>query len=384
MRYLTAGESHGKALVSVVEGCPAGLSLSAEDINAILARRQRGYGRGGRMQIERDTAQIISGVRFGETLGGPIALLIENRDWANWSTAMATEGAPPQGYEPVTRPRPGHADLVGALKYGRRDLRDVLERASARETAARVAAGAVARELLRQIDVTIFSHVTAIGGVEAHTTDVDYDRIALTAETSDVRCADDAAAEAMRRAIDDAREAGDTVGGVFEVVCLGLPPGLGSYVQADRRLDGRLASALMSIQAIKGVEIGLGFGAAARRGSRVHDAITLAGERYWRAGNNAGGLEGGVTTGLPLVAKAAMKPISTLTSPLPSVDMQSHQAEEAAVERSDVCAVPAAAIVGEAAVAWVVADAVLEKFGCDSLAEVRRNLAAYLADVAER
>jgi len=199
-----------------------------------------------------------------------------------------------------------------------------------------------------------------------------------------VRCADDAAAEAMRRAIDDAREAGDTVGGVFEVVCLGLPPGLGSYVQADRRLDGRLASALMSIQAIKGVEIGLGFGAAARRGSRVHDAITLAGERYWRAGNNAGGLEGGVTTGLPLVAKAAMKPISTLTSPLPSVDMQSHQAEEAAVERSDVCAVPAAAIVGEAAVAWVVADAVLEKFGCDSLAEVRRNLAAYLAEVAER
>jgi chorismate synthase len=383
LRFLTAGESHGQALVVIVEGVPAGLPLSAADLAPDLARRQLGYGRGRRMAIEHDRAEILSGVRRGETLGGPIALMIRNRDWANWQHTMSVEADPSDALggarrAPVTRPRPGHADLSGGLKYGREDLRDILERASARETAARVAAGGIARVLLRRLRVDVVSHVIAIGGVAvSDPLAMSFEQIRALPPDDDVRCADPQVAIAMKNAIDAARDAGDTVGGAFEVIAHRVPVGLGSYVQWDRKLDGRLAQALMSIPAIKAVGFGRAAAVGGLPGSRVHDEIlpatgtptgTVPGLR--RPTNSAGGLEGGVTNGEDLRATAWMKPISTLMKPLRSVDLSTMTEATAAIERSDVCAVPAAAVVGEAMVCLVLADALLEKFGADSMAEI--------------
>lgn len=380
-RFLTAGESHGEALTTVIDGVPAGLPLTEEDINGDLARRQRGYGRGSRMKIERDQVHISSGVRGGLTLGSPITLQIPNRDWENWKATMAVGPLAPEAPEKrVTRPRPGHADLAGALKYGHRDIRNVLERASARETTARVAVAGVAKRLLAEFGITILSHVTEIGGVRIpFDLELPWDEVRRRAEASEVRCADPETEASIIAAIDQAKAKGDTLGGVFEVVALGCPVGLGSYVQWDRRLDGRLAQAFCSVQAIKGCEVGLGFETARRPGSAVHDEIVFdAASRLTRSSNNAGGLEGGVTNGQPLIVRAAMKPLSTLRTPLKSVDLATREPVEAVVERSDVCAVPAAGIVGEAMMAIVLADAFLEKFGGDSLDEIRRNHATYL------
>jgi chorismate synthase len=378
LRFLTAGESHGEALTAVIDGMPAGLPLTEADINIDLARRQRGYGRGGRMKIERDQVHITAGVRGGITLGSPITLTIANRDWENWRATMAV-GAPDAAAAPK------HADLAGAMKYGHRDIRNVLERSSARETTARVAVAGVAKRLLAEFGITILSHVTEIGGVRvAGDLEMAWDDIARRAEASEVRCADPGAEAAIISAIDDAKAKGDTLGGVFEVVALGCPVGLGSYVQWDRRLDGRIAQALCSIQAIKGCEFGMGFETARRPGSGVHDEILFdATAGFGRSSNNAGGLEGGVTNGQAVVVRAAMKPLSTLRTPLKSVDVATKQAVEAVVERSDVCAVPAAGIVGEAMLAIVLADAFLEKFGGDSLDEIRRNHGAYLDSVKQ-
>jgi chorismate synthase len=379
-RFLTAGESHGEALTAVIDGVPAGLGLTEEHLNEDLARRQRGYGRGGRMKIEQDRAHISSGVRFGVTLGSPITLTIQNRDWENWKQTMAV-GEAPAGASPksVTRPRPGHADLAGAMKYGHRDIRNVLERSSARETTARVAVAGVARRLLGEFGITVLSHVTEIGGVRIGPLDVTWDEVRSRAEASEARCADPIAERAMIEAIDRAKEAGDTLGGVFEVVALGCPVGLGSYVQWDRKLDGRLARAFCSIHAIKGAEIGMGFEAARLPGSQVHDEILFDSDSgFHRRSNSAGGLEGGVTNGQPVVVRAAMKPISTLRKPLRSVDMATKETVEAVVERSDVCAVPAAGVVGEAMMALVLVEAFLEKFAGDSVDEIRRNYQGYL------
>ena len=395
LSFHTAGESHGRGLVAVVEGVPAGLRLdSAADIDPDLRRRQGGYGRGRRMQIESDRAEIISGLRLGVTLGSPVSMVIWNRDWTNWTKAMAHEVPDPQenpkALRPVYLPRPGHADLAGVLKYDRRDARDVLERASARETAARVACGAVARTLLREVGASVGSHVTRIGDVEARIPDDLPADLNDAVDDSPLRTLDTDAEFAMIAAIDAAKGAGDTLGGCFEVVLRGLPVGLGSYVSWDRKLDGRLAQAVMSVHAIKGVEIGPAFTNAGRPGSRVHDAIlrdesrTRAGG-FGRAGNRAGGLEGGITTGSPLVVRGAMKPISTLLrNRLPSVDLRDGTTKHATVERSDVCAVPAAAVVAEAMVALVAADALLEKFGGDSLVELRRNMDSYLDHLGTR
>ncbi len=393
IRFQTSGESHGKALVAVVEGVPAGVPLTAADIDADLVRRMQGYGRGARMKIEADRVQILSGLRGGETLGSPIALLIENKDWANWEDVMSP-GAREGGEAPrrrLTRPRPGHADLAGVLKYDRDDARDILERASARETAARVAAGAVCRALLARLGVEIGSHVIALGGIEAHPALPLPVPLNPAADASPVRTLDKAAEAQMIAKIDAAKDAGDTLGGIAEIVARGLVAGLGSHVTWDRKLDGRLAQALMSIPAVKGVGIGLGFGAAAVPGSQAHDAIELAAEGdagraggFRRPTNRAGGLEGGITNGEPLVLHAAKKPISTLMSPLPSVDLDSGEAARAQSERSDVTAVPAMGVIAEAMVALVLADAYAEKFGGDSLAELERNLAAYVARLGER
>jgi len=384
-RFVTAGESHGKGMLVVVEGVPAGLPLGSEDIARELVRRQAGYGRGGRMRIERDAGEILSGVRLGETLGSPLTVWIRNRDHENWRVAMASAPQPDADEESLRRvhlPRPGHADLVGMLKYDRSDARDVLERSSARETAARVAAGAVARRLLAEFGVSIGSHVTALGGIRASVPDPLPEDIDEAADASPLRCLDPAATEEMIRRIDAAAEEGDTLGGEYEVVARGLPVGLGSHVSWDRRLDGRLAGAVMSIQAMKGVEIGLGFGVADRRGSDVHDEIEVdPGNRrtggFRRRRNNAGGLEGGTTTGEPLVVRAVMKPLSTLMRPLDTVNVETGAPAAAVRERSDVCAVPAAAVVGEAMVALVLADSWREKFGGDSLGEIRENYEAY-------
>jgi chorismate synthase len=392
-RFVTAGESHGPALTAVVEGVPAGIPLRADDVDRELRRRQGGYGRGGRMRIESDRAEILSGVRHGETLGSPVSLLVRNRDWANWTEAMSAQPVDTVDDDAAMRrvflPRPGHADLVGSLKYGRTDARDVLERASARETAARVAAGAVAKRMLEAMGITVGSHVVALGGIVAAPPESLPADLNAASDPSPVRCLDAEAEGAMIDAIDAAKLAGDTLGGIVEVVVRGVPAGLGSHVSWDRKLDGRLAGALMSIQAIKGVEVGLGFEAAMRPGSRVHDAILLdpqsaRGGGFGRAANHAGGLEGGITTGAPLVVRAAMKPISTLMQPLQTVDLRTGRPAEAVRERSDVCAVPAAGVVAEAMVALVLADAVLEKFGGDSLAEVRRNVDAYLDAIRAR
>lgn len=387
-RFTTSGESHGPALFALVEGVPAGLRLDSERIDHELRRRQGGYGRGGRMRIESDRADILSGVRHGETLGSPITLQIRNRDWENWTVAMAA-GPLDQEYDDETLrrvhlPRPGHADLVGVLKYDRYDARDILERASARETAARVAAGSVAKHLLSEIGIEIGSHVTMLGGIHAAILEplpVDLNGVV---DASPVRCLDPDAEGRMIDAIDEAKKNGDTLGGVFEVIVRGVPIGLGSHVSWDRKLDGRLAGALMAIQAIKGVEIGMGFEAGARPGSQVHDEIVPDETGYGRAGNAAGGLEGGITTGLPLVLRAAMKPISTLMRPLKTIDIRTGERGDAVRERSDVCALPAAGVVGEAMVAIVLAQAVLEKFGGDSVREIRRNVESYNAQVAAR
>ena len=393
LHFHTAGESHGKALTALLEGIPAGLDLDvASDVDPELARRQRGYGRGRRMQIEKDHVELLSGVRLGETLGSPISMVIRNRDWENWATAMAHE-APPKdvnlkSLKPHYLPRPGHADLAGSFKYDRRDVRDILERASARETAARVACGAVAKRLLLELGISVQSHVRAIGSVAVDLTDLPDDLNAV-ADEDPVRCLDPKASALMCKEIDEAKDRGDTLGGIFEVVARGLPVGLGSYVSWDRRLDGRLAAAVMSIQAVKGVDLGMGFEAASLPGSLVHDPIVLAEDQtrsggIGRASNRAGGLEGGVTTGQPILVRGAMKPISTLRKRLPSVDLRDGSEGDAAVERSDVCAVPAAGVVGESMVALVIADAVLEKFGGDSVRELRRNFDGYITYLVER
>ncbi|KYH31352.1 chorismate synthase [Neomoorella mulderi] len=375
LRYLTAGESHGRGLSVIVEGMPAGVPLTAEEINTWLARRQGGYGRGGRMSIERDRVEILAGVRGGYTLGSPVALFIANRDWANWQEIMAP-GPEARAERVVTRPRPGHADLAGGLKYHQADLRNILERASARETAARVAAGAVAAALLKELGIELAAHVVRIGPVAVK------GAVELSAARqawgSPVYCADPEASRAMVAVIEEARQKGDTLGGVVEVLAAGVPAGLGSHVHWDRRLDGRLAQALMSIPAIKGVEIGAGFELASIPGILAHDAIAYReGQGFYHPTNRAGGLEGGMTNGEILVLRAAMKPIPTLMQPLPSVDFLTKKPATAAVERSDVCAVPAAAVVAWAAVAWVLAGAVMEKFGGDYLPEIKERMAAY-------
>lgn len=370
LRFLTAGESHGPALTVIVEGLPAGVPLSADDINPQLARRQAGYGRSPRMKLESDRVEIVAGLMGGETIGAPIALRIDNRDVR-------------RDEPPLTRPRPGHADLAGAMKYGFGDVRRALERASARETAARVAAGAVCRVLLAQLGISVFSHVVAIGPVAITRRPPRWEEIPDLAEASDLRCADPDAEGRMREAIEAAKKAGDTLGGIFEVVALGVPPGLGSYVHWDRKLDGRLAQAVMSIPAVKGVEIGPGFEIAGTPGSRAHDEIHYApGRGFYRETNRAGGTEGGVTNGEPVVVRGAMKPLSTLMEPLRSVDLTTKQPARGAVVRSDVCAVPAAGVVGEAMVAIVLADAVLEKFGGDAMGDLKAAYTAYLARLA--
>jgi chorismate synthase len=381
---MTAGESHGPRLTTIVEGIPSGLALLAEDIDVDLARRQRGYGRGGRMKIETDRVEIVGGVRGGETLGSPIALSVLNRDHQNWLDRMSPAPMPATP-EALTRPRPGHADLAGGIKHDRHDLRDILERASARETASRTAVGAVCRKLLAATGIEVFAHVASIGHVEAAPIEGSLTEARAKARASDLACVDPSAEARMKEAIHTASHAGDTLGGVFEVVATGLPTGLGSHTQWDRKLDGRLAQAIMSIQAIKGVEIGLGFGAARVSGSNVHDPIHYDAEKraFHRPTNRAGGLEGGITNGMPVVVRGAMKPIATLKKALASVDVRTKEAYEAAFERSDVCAVAAASVVGEAMVCIVLADALLEKFGGDSMRELLRNVEGYRAQVAE-
>jgi chorismate synthase len=404
LRFSTAGESHGKALVTIVEGLPAGLPVSAAQIDRELYRRMQGYGRGARMKIERDQIEWLSGVRAGETIGSPVAMLVPNRDWANWEDVMAHEADAPGELRRrrVTRPRPGHADLVGVLKYDRVDARDILERASARETTARVAAGALARRLLEEFGVEIGSHVVSLGGVIVSPSDPLPVPLNEAADKSEVRVLDTKAEPEIVRRIDAAKQAGDTLGGEVEVVARGVVVGLGSHVSWDRKLDGRLAGMLMAIPAVKAVEVGLGIEAARRPGSGVHDPIDGTAERrkdgttqppptpgdtrggFRRRTNNAGGLEGGITTGEPLVVRVAMKPISTLMSPLPTVDLTSGQPANAQSERSDVTAVPALGVIAEAVVALVLADAMVEKFGGDSLAEMRRNYEGYLSALGTR
>lgn len=384
IRYLSAGESHGPELTIIVEGFPSNLDVSAEEINAQLRRRQQGYGRGRRMQIETDTVDITSGVRFRKTLGSPITMHVANSDFKNWTDRMAVWDAPPENLKQVTRPRPGHVDLAGAIKYDHEDIRNVLERASARNTATIVAAGALAKQLLDRFGIQLTAHVVEIGGERVQQIPDDWDALVAACSASQVRAGDPQAEARMIAKIDEAKERGDTVGGIFEVIVRGCPIGLGSHVHPDRKLDGQLAGALMSIQAIKGVEIGLGFEAAHRFGSNVHDAIVHDGSRYLRPTNGAGGLEGGVTNGQPIVIRVAMKPISTLYKPLNSVDMLTKSVEPAAVERSDYCAVPAASVVGENVTAWVIASAFLDKFHGDSVEQIEEQLAQYQARVSRR
>lgn len=394
LTFHTAGESHGPALIALVEGVPAGLPLLASHIDAELARRQQGYGRGRRMVIETDRVEFLAGVRAGECIGAPIAMMIRNKDWANWEAIMDPAPRPEDDSaegrrRQVTRVRPGHADLTGLLKFDREDARDILERASARETTARVAAGAVARQLLAQLGVRIGSHLVQLGGVEAARLAQYPEDLNAAADGSPLRCLDAEAEAEMIRRIDAAKAEGNTLGGVCEIVVTGLPVGLGAHVSWDRKLDGRLAAAICSIPAVKGVEMGMGFEAARRTGAEVHDEIEPAPGNprtgnVRRKTNRAGGLEGGMTTGEPLVLRVAMKPISTLMRPLQTVDVKTGESAAAAAERSDVTAVPAMGVIAEAMVALVLADAVLEKFGGDSLGELLRNHAGYLARVAER
>jgi chorismate synthase len=376
-RFVTAGESHGPGLTAIVEGLPAGLELRPEDINRDLGRRQLGHGRGGRMKIERDRAEVTSGVRHGRTLGSPVALRIDNRDYQNWEERMNPWPVEAEVAE-VHLPRPGHADLAGIQKFGFSDVRNVLERASARETAARVAAGALAKAFLKSLNVQVFSHVTRIGSVEAPHRDGltpdDFENV----DESPVRCLDDSTSDAMVAEIDAARKANESLGGVFDVIAFGLVPGIGSHISWEERLDGRLAGAIMSIQAMKGVGIGDGFGLAERVGSQAHDEIFFSEEGgYYRETNRAGGLEGGMTTGGPLVVVGAMKPLPTLTKPLRSVDTETKEPAQALRERTDSCTVPAAGVIGEAMVALVLASAYRDKFGGDHIDDVRAALRAY-------
>ncbi len=382
MRYYTAGESHGQGLVAIVEGVPAGLKISEEQINIDLARRQSGYGRGGRQKIERDTAQILSGVRFGRTIGSPVSLIVRNRDWENWTDRMAPFGEAPRDLVREVTPRPGHADLVGALKMNTDDCRNILERSSARTTAPRVAAAGIAREFLADLGVEVFSYVTSIGSAAMREEDpcaqaATYTPLAI--ETSEVRCPDEEATAAMKREIDRAIKNKDSLGGTFRVVVRGLVPGIGSFEVPTERLTSTIGAALFSIPAIKGVEFGLGFECARRPGSQVHDPIVLdsANATFSRTTNNAGGLEGGMSTGMPLVVTAAMKPIPTLMQPLQTVNLDTLEVAEASKERSDVCAVPAAAVVAEGEVAFAIADAYMRKFGCDNMADIKANIKAY-------
>jgi chorismate synthase len=387
LRYFTAGESHGQALAGILEGMPAGLAIDDEYIAVQLHRRQQGYGRGGRMRIEQDRAKILSGVRFGKTLGSPIALVIENRDWKNWQEKMSVPPlARPEDIAKVEVPRPGHADLAGAIKYGFDDLRNVLERASARETAMRVALGSLARKFLEEFGVIIASHVLQLQEARSRFTLLDFGKsdgafnfpaqeVNARADASPVRCLDADAEKQMISRIDEAKTKRDTLGGIFEVAAFNVPVGLGSYVQWDRRLDARIAAAIMSIQAMKGVEIGDGFSGATRWGSEVHDRIYYDDATgYRRSSNNAGGLEGGVTNGQPVVVRVAMKPISTLMQPLDSVNIRTKEPTPAHIERSDVCALPAAGVIGEAMLALVLAEAFLEKYGGDSMDEIRKRI----------
>ena len=400
LRFTTAGESHGKALVAIVEGLPAGLPVTADWVDRELARRMQGYGRGARMKIERDRIEWLSGLRAGETLGSPVAMLIANRDWANWEDVMAYEATSSTGElrrRRVTRPRPGHADLAGVLKYDRVDGRDILERASARETTARVAAGALAKRLLDEFGIEIGSHVISLGGIQVPRVELPVP-LNPASDRSEIRVLDPKLEPEIIRRIDAAKQAGDTLGGEVEVVARGVVVGLGSHVSWDRKLDGRLAGMLMSIPAVKGVEIGMGFEAARRPGSQVHDPIEGGPAAqlprgpvgsdprggFRRPTNNAGGLEGGITTGEPVVVKVAMKPISTLMSPLATVDLSSGQPAKAVSERSDITAVPALGVIAEAVAALALADAMLEKFGGDSLSEMRRNYDGYVAALGSR
>lgn len=389
LRYFTAGESHGEYLIAICEGIPSGLAIMEEDINKQLYRRQQGYGRGERMKIEKDISHILSGIRHGKTIGSPIALSIRNVEWEKWKEAMSVVPLDPGKFElrKVTSPRPGHADLAGAIKYHHQDMRYILERSSARETTSRVATGAIAIKFLSEFGIKIFSHVIEIGRIKAKVNISDVQKTVDKCEKSPVRCADTAAEKKMLKIIDDAKGRGDTVGGIFEVVATNIPPGLGSHVHWDRRLDGRLAMALMSIQAIKGVEIGMGFEAARLSGSKVHDEIFYIENttnkktrmmRFYRKTNNAGGLEGGISNGEDIVLRAAMKPIATLRTPLKSVDFITKKPSLASFERSDVCAVPAACVVGEAVVAIEIAKAMLEKFGSDNMDEIKTNFKNYL------
>ncbi len=376
IRYLTAGESHGPGLVSIVEGLPANLELNLERLNHELFRRQQGYGRGRRQQIEQDKIEILSGVRFKKTLGSPVSFLLRNKDWKNWTDIMAIgEGT---SKKEVTKPRPGHADLAGAMKYDFADMRNVLERSSARETAMRVAAGAFAKELLYAFNISVQSHVIELGPVKAKSVCPNISNISEEADKSPVRCLDKDAQQEMIAFIDQAKEEGDTAGGIIEVVIKNTPPGLGSYVQWDRKLDAQLAFALMSIQAVKGVEVGMGFDAARTPGSKVHDEILYSDNKFSRKTNNAGGIEGGMSTGDDIVLRLAMKPIPTLMKPLASVDIKTKEAYTAHVERSDVTAVPACSVIAEAVVAPVLANAFLEKFGTDTMEDIQSSYAAYL------
>lgn len=394
LRYFTAGESHGPCLTAILDGVPAGFPIDVAKINHDLWRRQQGYGRGGRMLIEKDEVQIRSGIRWGETLGSPVALGIENRDWKNWTKKMSPAPEDRDESIAVTKPRPGHADLTGVLKYHHSDIRNILERASARDTVSRTAVGSFCKQLLAPFGIRVMGYIRSIGNVEAGTQGLSYEEMFTRSEESPVRVADKEAEEKMIALIEDCKKKGNTLGGIFEVVALGLPPGLGSHTQWDRKLDGRLAQALMSIQAIKGVEIGLGFEMARRRGAEVHDEIFFDPHKmvsqgtprivptgFYRGSNNSGGTEGGMSNGAPLVVRVGMKPISTLMSPLQSVDLRSKQAADASVERSDVCSAPAAAVVGEAVVAFELAVAFLEKFGGDSLHEITRNYEGYLGQI---
>ncbi len=385
LRYLTAGESHGELLMGILEGMPAGLLIRVTDIDNDLGRRQMGYGRGGRMKIEKDTVKIFTGVRWGRSLGSPIGLMIRNKDWDNWRAKMSPDAAFLNNAEPVTRPRPGHADLAGAMKYGATDIRNILERSSARETAMRVAVGAVCKRLLDEFGISIISHVISIGGVYAKGEKLSVREIRRKIENSELRCADYEAEKRMKKKIDEAQRAGDSLGGIVEVIISGVPVGLGSHVHWDRKLDARLASALMSIQAMKGVEVGSGFGVANRPGSSVHDEIFWTPKNgFFRKTNNAGGIEGGMSNGEDIVLRAAMKPIPTLMKPLRSVELESKKPFKASVERSDVCAVPAAGVVGEAVAAFEIAAAMIEKFGGDSLDEMKRNCEQYQKDLRTR
>ncbi len=379
MEYITAGESHGPNLTAIVTGVPAGLPVSEEHINIDLGRRQAGYGRGGRMAIEKDTVTVTSGIRFGRTLGSPIALSVRNRDWENWTDRMAAFGNAPSDLVREVTPRPGHADLVGALRTNTDDCRNILERASARETAARVAAAGIAREFLAELGVDVMSYVVSVGdaSMAPETMAEAAAHKPLDIELSEMRCPDKKATVAMKKAIDRAKDAGESLGGTFRIVATGLVPGLGTYATGADRLTSRIGAALFSIPAIKGVEFGLGFEAACRPGSQVHDPIRLEGCDFIRTSNNAGGLEGGMTTGMPLIATVAMKPIPTLMQPLETVNLDTLDVEEASKERSDVCAVPAAAVVAEGEVAFALANAYIEAFGNTCMADIKASIKAY-------